>query len=106
MAFENNFKQLLTDFFSLYHPRQVKKVDKIAEEFKGNEVEVFNHLCAKYRVSKSKVPGLIEAEEAKKLQAQATPEPVVEEVQEEEAEQESEENDSEEEENTEEEKKD
>lgn len=83
MSFENNFKQNLTEFFSLHHPRQVKKVDSIAEEFKGNEVEVFLHLCKKYKVAKSKVPGLIEAEEAKNNRP--APAPVKEELPEEEA---------------------
>jgi hypothetical protein len=73
MSFEKKFKKNLTEFFTLHHPRQVKKVDKIAEEFKGNEVEVFLHLCRKYKVAKSKVPGLVEAEEEKNNRPAPTP---------------------------------
>lgn len=56
-----NFKKLLNDFFRVYHPRQVKKVDAIAQEFMGKEVEVLKHLCIRYKVSFTNVPGLEEA---------------------------------------------
>lgn len=61
MSISNNFKSLLTDFFTLYHPRQVAKVDAIVEAFKGEEVEVLKSLCAKYKKPYSVIPGLTEA---------------------------------------------
>lgn len=73
MTFQDNFKQLLTDFFKIYHPRQVKKVDAIAAEFKGQEVEAFKHLCRKYKVAKAKITGLEEAEQLKLAAAKITP---------------------------------
>ena len=38
-----------------------KKIDAIANEFKGQEVEVLQYLCKKYKVATSKVAGLDEA---------------------------------------------
>lgn len=73
MSISNNFKSLLTDFFSLYHPRQVKKVDLIAEEFQGQEVAVLKALCEKYKKPYSVIPGLKEALET------PAPAPVIEE---------------------------
>lgn len=75
MSVSNNFKSLLTDFFSLYHPRQVAKVDAIVEAFKGEEVEVLKSLCVKYKKPYSVIPGLTEA-----LAAPATPAPALEET--------------------------
>lgn len=61
MISQQNFKQLLKDFFTVNHPRQIKKIDAIANEFKGQEVEVLQYLCKKYKVATSKVAGLDEA---------------------------------------------
>lgn len=70
MSVAQNFEKLLTDFFALYHPRQVKKVGAIVQEFKGQEVSVLKSLCDKYKKSYNVIPGLAES-----LQA---PAPVVE----------------------------
>lgn len=70
MSVEQNFEQLLNNFFALYHPRQVKKVSEIAQAFKGQEVEVMKSLCDRYKKAYKVVPGLVEALEA--------PEPVAE----------------------------
>ena len=40
---------------------KIKKIDAIANEFKGQEVEVLQYLCKKYKVATSKVAGLDEA---------------------------------------------
>jgi len=61
MSVVENFEKLLTDFFSLYHPRQVKKVGLIVQEFKGQEVAVLKALCDKYKKSYKVVPGLEDA---------------------------------------------
>jgi hypothetical protein len=61
MISQQNFKQLLKDFFTVNHPRQIKKIDAIATEFKGQEVEVLQYLCKKYKVATNKVAGLDEA---------------------------------------------
>lgn len=61
MSVVENFEKLLTDFFSIYHPRQVKKVGAIAQEFKGQEVVVLKSLCDKYKKAYKVVPGLVEA---------------------------------------------
>jgi hypothetical protein len=61
MISQQNFKQLLKDFFTVNHPRQIKKIDAIVAEFKGQEVEVLQYLCKKYKVATSKVAGLDEA---------------------------------------------
>ena len=74
MAVADNFKQLLNDFFALYHPRQVKKVDQIVSEFKGQEVEILKTLCDKYKKAYKVIPGLVDA------LATPVPTPVVEEV--------------------------
>ena len=72
MSVVRDFEKLLTDFFSLYHPRQVKKVGAIAQEFKGQEVAVLKLLCDKYKKAYKVVPGLVDAIEVH------TPAPVVE----------------------------
>ena len=61
MAVVENFEKLLTDFFSLYHPRQVAKVGAIVQEFKGQEVVALKALCNKYKKAYKVVPGLEEA---------------------------------------------
>lgn len=61
MLIVENFEKLLTDFFALHHPRQVKKVSAIASEFKGKEIEVLKALCTKYKKSHNAIPGLVEA---------------------------------------------
>lgn len=61
MDINADFKQLLTDFFKIYHPRQVKKVDLITAEFPNQKVEVMARLCDKYKVVKTKIKGLTEA---------------------------------------------
>lgn len=76
MSVAQNFEQLLTNFFSLYHPRQVQKVDKIVQSFKGQEVEVMKSLCDKYKKAYKVVPGLVEALEA------PAPQPAVEAIEE------------------------
>jgi len=61
MDINADFKQLLTDFFKIYHPRQEKKVDLITAEFPNQKVEVMARLCDKYKVVKSKIKGLQES---------------------------------------------
>ncbi len=73
MAVVDNFEKLLTDFFSLYHPRQVAKVGAIAQEFKGQEILLLKTLCDRYKKSYKVIPGLEDA-----LAAPA-PSPVIEE---------------------------
>ena len=72
MSVVGDFEKLLTNFFSLYHPRQVKKVGAIAQEFKGQEVAVLKLLCDRYKKSYKVVPGLVDAIEV------YTPDPIVE----------------------------
>lgn len=76
MSVAQNFEQLLTNFFSLYHPRQVQKVDIIVQSFKGQEVEVMKSLCDKYKKAYKVVPGLVQALEA------PAPKPAVEAIEE------------------------
>lgn len=73
MAVVDNFEKLLTDFFSLYHPRQVAKVGAIAQEFKGQEILLLKTLCDRYKKPYKVIPGLEDA-----LAAPA-PAPVIEE---------------------------
>lgn len=81
MSVVNNFEKLLTDFFSLYHPRQVKKVGKMVQEFKGQEAVVLKLLCDRYKKAYKVVPGLIEAlEEASKTPVAPSPIEIDEEV--------------------------
>ena len=61
MSVAQNFEKLLNDFFALYHPRQVKKVGALVQEFKGQEVSVLKALCDKYKKAYSVVPGLVDA---------------------------------------------
>ncbi len=72
MSVAKNFEQLLKDFFTLYHPRQIKKIGAIVQEFEGQEVATLKALCDKYKKAYKVVPGLVEA-----LNAYA-PTPVVE----------------------------
>jgi len=72
MSVAQNFEKLLNDFFALYHPRQVKKVGALVQEFKGQEVSVLKALCDKYKKAYSVVPGLVDALEV------PAPAPVVE----------------------------
>ena len=61
MSVVRDFEKLLTNFFSLYHPRQSKKVEAIAQEFKGQEVAVLKSLCDRYKKAYKVIPGLVEA---------------------------------------------
>ena len=85
MSVVRDFEKLLTNFFNLYHPRQVKKVGAIAQEFKGQEVAVLKLLCDKYKKAYKVVPGLVDAIEVYTPQPTPIIEPVtqIEEVEEE-----------------------
>lgn len=61
MSVVRDFEKLLANFFSLYHPRQSKKVEAIAQEFKGQEVAVLKSLCDRYKKAYKVIPGLVEA---------------------------------------------
>ena len=60
MSVAEKFEKLLNDFFSLYHPRQVKKVGRIAQEFKGQELMLLKVLCDRYKKAYTVIPGLNE----------------------------------------------
>lgn len=72
MSVAQNFEKLLNDFFALYHPRQVKKVGALVQEFKGQETSLLKALCDKYKKAYKVIPGLVEALET------PAPAPVVE----------------------------
>jgi hypothetical protein len=48
MSKSNDFKRELTDFFKQYKKSKLRLVDRIADEFKGSESVVMNHLYRKY----------------------------------------------------------
>lgn len=58
MAFADNFEETLKDFFFKKHPRQMKKIPQIISEFKGQEREVMQLLCKKYKVDPNTIEGL------------------------------------------------
>lgn len=60
MSVTKNFEKLLKKFFEFYHPRQVKKVGKIVQEFKGQEIMLLKVLCDKYKKAYTVIPGLNE----------------------------------------------
>lgn len=60
MSLTENFEELLKNFFSLYHPRQVKKVGRIVQEFKGQEIMLLKVLCDRYKKAYTVIPGLNE----------------------------------------------
>ncbi len=60
MSVAKNFEKLLRNFFALYHPRQVKKVGRIVQEFKGQELMLLKVLCDKYKKAYTVIPGLNE----------------------------------------------
>jgi hypothetical protein len=60
MSITENFEKLLKNFFSLYHPRQLKKVGRIVQEFKGQEIMLLKVLCDKYKKAYTIIPGLNE----------------------------------------------
>ena len=60
MSVAEKFEKLLNDFFSLYHPRQVKKVGRIVQEFKGQELMLLKVLCDRYKKAYTVIPGLNE----------------------------------------------
>ena len=60
MSVTKNFEKLLKNFFVFYHPRQVKKVGKIVQEFKGQEIMLLKVLCDKYKKAYTVIPGLNE----------------------------------------------
>lgn len=60
MSVAEKFEKLLNDFFALYHPRQVKKVGRIVQEFKGQELMLLKVLCDKYKKAYTVIPGLNE----------------------------------------------
>ena len=64
MSVAQNFEKLLNDFFALYHPRQVKKVGALVQEFKGQEASLLKALCDKYKKAYKVIPGLVEALDA------------------------------------------
>ena len=76
MDINTDFKQLLTDFFKIYHPRQVKKIEMIVAEFPNQKEEVMVRLCDKYKVAQTRVKGLTEALAAKQ-NIPAAPQPEV-----------------------------
>ncbi len=61
MSVVQNFEQLLKDFFTLYHPRQINKIGALVQEFEGQEVATLKALCDKYKKAYKVVPGLVEA---------------------------------------------
>ena len=61
MSVARKFEQLLKDFFTLYHPRQIKKIGALVQEFEGQEVATLKALCDKYKKAYKVVPGLVEA---------------------------------------------
>ena len=56
MLIVEKFEQILLDFFKVHHPRKIKKVPQLVEEFKGKEVEMLKALCIKYRKDFSVIP--------------------------------------------------
>ncbi len=58
MLIAEKFEQILLDFLKVHHPRKIKKVPQIVEEFKGNEVELLKALCIKYGKDFSAIPEL------------------------------------------------
>ena len=60
MSVAKNFEKLLKDFFALYHPRQVKKVGRMVQEFKGQELMLLKVLCDRYKKAYTVIPGLNE----------------------------------------------
>ena len=69
MSVAKDFEKLLKSFFEFYHPRQVTKVGRIVQEFKGQEILLLKVLCDKYKKAYTVVPGL--NEELKELYADA-----------------------------------
>lgn len=61
MSIAENFEQLLKNFFTLYHPRQINKIGALVQEFEGQEVVTLKVLCDKYKKAYKVVPGLVEA---------------------------------------------
>lgn len=61
MSVVQNFEQLLKNFFTLYHPRQINKIGALVQEFEGQEVATLKALCDKYKKAYKVVPGLVEA---------------------------------------------
>jgi len=61
MLIAEKFEQILLDFLKVYHPRKIKKVPKIVDEFKGNELELLKALCVKYGKDFSAIPELKDA---------------------------------------------
>ena len=61
MSIAENFEQLLKNFFTLYHPRQINKIGALVQEFEGQEVATLKALCDKYKKAYKVVPGLVEA---------------------------------------------
>jgi len=60
MSVAKNFEKLLNNFFAFYHPRQVKKVGRIVQEFKGQELMLLKVLCDRYKKAYTVIPGLNE----------------------------------------------
>ena len=58
MLIAEKFEQILLDFLKVHHPRKIKKVPKIVDEFKGNELELLKALCIKYGKNFSAIPEL------------------------------------------------
>jgi hypothetical protein len=58
MLIAEKFEQILLDFLKVHHPRKIKKVPQIVEEFKGNEVELLKALCLKYGKDFNAIPEL------------------------------------------------
>jgi hypothetical protein len=58
MLIAEKFEQILLDFLKVHHPRKIKKVPQIVEEFKGNEVELLKAMCIKYGKDFSTIPEL------------------------------------------------
>ena len=61
MIIAEKFEQILLDFLKVNHPRKVKKVPQIVDEFKGNELELLKALCIKYGKDFSAIPELKDA---------------------------------------------
>lgn len=61
MLIAEKFEQILLDFLKVNHPRKIKKVPKIVDEFKGNELELLKALCVKYGKDFSAIPELKDA---------------------------------------------
>jgi hypothetical protein len=60
MSITENFEKLLKNFFLLYHPRQLKKVGIIVQEFRGQEIMLLKVLCDRYKKAYTIIPGLNE----------------------------------------------